>query len=47
MKKTDLRFVAVTYLPTLSGIQFSNTRVHRITFYDPERPEGIDNCTKD
>ena len=28
----------------LSGINF---RKHRITFHDPERPEGIDNCTKD
>ena len=24
-----------------------NFRIHRITFHDPERPEGIDNCTKD
>ena len=29
----------------LSSIHFSNTP--NFTFDDPERPEGIDNCTKD
>ena len=28
----------------LSRIQFS---IHRITLDDPERPESIDNCSKD
>ena len=28
----------------LSSIQFL---IHRLKFRDPERPEGIDNCTKD
>ena len=29
----------------LSGIKFSNTPNY-INFYDPKRPESIDNCTK-
>ena len=33
--------------PLEPALAASNFRIYRITFNDPERPEGIDNCTKD
>ena len=32
--------------PLTPALAVFNFTIHRITFYDPERPEGIDNCTK-